>query len=176
MQTEDLLFLKALPLHESQVNADNLYEFEDSDIFHQFNVDLMFTLETMTTQFVTDPIPKLELESIREPIITPQKVVKEEETKIREVAQRPKQVKLLELSDHEDEKEDVPTELYQNRYQFSGVKYTNDQVGKIHLDEEPDEESQHLSRYGHQPSSHKSDVVDQLSLKHTTSVEEGVRF
>jgi hypothetical protein len=130
----------------------------------------------MTTQFVTDPVPRLELESIREPVMTPQKVVKTEETKVKEVSQKPKQAMLLEFSDHEDEKEDIPTELNQNRYQFSGAKYTNDQVGKIHQEVEPDEESQHMSRYGRELSSQRSDERAKVSLKHTTSVEEVVRF
>lgn len=53
---EDLLFVKALPLNESQVNETNLHSFNLKEVFHQHNVNLMFTLEAITTEFVDEPI------------------------------------------------------------------------------------------------------------------------
>lgn len=58
MKVEDLLFVKALPLHEKQVTRENLDEYRDPGIFHSFNIDLMFTLEAMTTEFVNEPVEK----------------------------------------------------------------------------------------------------------------------
>jgi len=67
MNTEDLVFVKALPLNENQINSENLDEYSDLDeIFHSFNIDLMFTLEAMTTQFVTEPVEEPNLGEIGE--------------------------------------------------------------------------------------------------------------
>jgi hypothetical protein len=61
-RVEDLLFVKALPLNEKQVFESNIDSFDLSEVFHQHNVNLMFTLEALTTEFVEDPIEKIILE------------------------------------------------------------------------------------------------------------------
>lgn len=65
MDIEDLIFVKALPLNESQVNQENLDEFQNlEEIFHSFNVDLMFTLEAMTTRFIEEPVEQPDLQEV----------------------------------------------------------------------------------------------------------------
>jgi len=62
---EDLIFVKALPLNENEVNEDNLTDYQDlEEVFHSFNIDLMFTLETMSTKFVQDSVRQPEVEQI----------------------------------------------------------------------------------------------------------------
>lgn len=65
MNSHDLVFIKSLPLSEKQVNAENLHQFEEDldKVFHQFNVDLLFTLEVLSIEFGYEPVPCPDFES-----------------------------------------------------------------------------------------------------------------
>ena len=65
MNSHDLVFIKALPLDEKQVNSENIHKFEEDmdTIFHQYNIDLLFTLEVLSVEFVYDPVPYPDFEN-----------------------------------------------------------------------------------------------------------------
>ena len=68
--SHDLVFIKALPLDENQINSTNVneYEMDLESTFHQFNVDLLFTLEVLSIEFVYEPVlyPQFEHTAIAE--------------------------------------------------------------------------------------------------------------
>jgi hypothetical protein len=56
LDIEDLIFVKALPLNEERFNPGNIDSYDIDETFHKFNIEIMFTLEAMTTDFVEDPV------------------------------------------------------------------------------------------------------------------------
>ena len=50
---QDIIFIKAMPLDENQINTGNIEEFSFSNcVFNPYNIDLMFTINMLTTEFV----------------------------------------------------------------------------------------------------------------------------
>ena len=114
---EDLIFVKALPLNEKQVNIDNLHEFSDmEEIFNTFNVDLLFTLEAMTTKFIQEPAEQPDLGEVPE-IIGIQNKINERESRIGQLKQlqdeeEEEKKELIELSYHDEPPVQLPDEQY----------------------------------------------------------------
>lgn len=127
MNTEDLLFVKALPVNEHQINMTNLHEFDIDEVFHKFNIDLMFTLEALTTEFSRNPVEKPVFD---QPITVGQKRQIEhrvpEEVKVSVQSSYQKQQPLLEMSDQE-----VAAEVVSEHTGSSQLQHPVNQNGSI---------------------------------------------
>jgi hypothetical protein len=61
----DLVFIKAIPVDEFQINETNLHDLKDfRKIFNQYNIDLMFTVSMLSAKFVQFEIKRSPLKEI----------------------------------------------------------------------------------------------------------------
>lgn len=205
---EDLVFVKALPLNEERFNADTIGGYDIDETFHDFNVSIMFTLEAMTTEFVTEPVDPpdlreyIQIENTVSKNVDRRSIMKELVDDDEEEEQKTEHSELLKLSEHnepvkkkvkkisftqkpktpvreqsqqsEEQSEQPINEFQDNNYSSDYHKdehydavpidryepLSDQQVGRIDQEIEPDEESQNLSKVGNKlesdVQSHKS--------------------
>lgn len=208
---EDLVFVKALPLNEERFNPDTIGGYDIDEAFHDFNVSSMFTLEAMTTEFVTEPVDPPDLreyiqtENIVHKKVNRHSIMKELINDDEEEEQKTEHSELIEFSENVeparkkvkkisftqkpltpvgDQNQQSEEQSEQEIHAYEDNDYSSDhhkdehydavpmdryeplvdqQVGRIHQEIEPDEESQNLSKIGNKLESEKSDIQSQKS-------------